>query len=411
MRLFLSILFICTSVFAEIKDIDDAITKLGAASYKTRKEAALFLWQAYPVSHKALKKATGHTDPEIKENAQNILDRVSQGDLPVNLETTAMDYMKKSVPEKTILTRLQKFANEGNPKASMWLARLEMQGKCGLKQDPLQGYKKAVKILPDIKKLAAEGDSEAQFLLACAYVEKLGVERDLKSAVKLYEESMNQDNIQAMHNLALMYLLGHGVSPDHEHAKVLLKKAAESGSVLSKNILRKEKFFYRKPKDVKRFNELRSIPVFSVIGMDLDKGLNLLKEKKILSTTTPDARNRGNWQFYISSWLKFHNDGIRVIYNEMNKRIIGIELYSGENDTYKQYKGKLPFDLKWNDTLVVGKYKPGEASKNDHNDVYFAYQKIYQFGNINFSTMFSYNNDKNLYIIQAYEMWAVNYEK
>ena len=410
MKLFISILFICASMFAEIRDIDDAISKMGAQSYKIRKEAAQYLWQTYPVSYKALLRATEHSDPEIKENAKKVLERVSTGDLPINLETTAMAYMNKSVDDKTILTRLQKFANQGNPKAVMWLARLEMQGKCGLKQDPLQGYKKAVKVLPEIKKLADTGDSEAQFLLANAYMEKIGVERDLKKAAALYKESMNSKNIQAMHNLALMYLLGHGVSPDHEHAKELLKKAAESGSSLSKRVLRKEIFFFRKAKDVKRFNEIRSFPVFKVVGMDLDKGLNFLKEKKLLSTTTPDARNRENWHFYISSWLKFHKDGIRVIYNELNRRIVGIELFSGENDTLKQYKGKLPFDLKWNDTLATGKYKPGETGDNSHNEVYHAYQKKYHLGNINFSTMYSYKNNKNLYILQVYEMWAVNYE-
>ena len=83
---------------------------------------------------------------------------------------------------------------------------------------------------PTLKEKAEGGDAEAQGKLGFNYETGLGVERDLKEAVKWYRKAAEQGYARGQTSLGLMYEYGKGVSKDYKQALIWYRKAAEQGA-------------------------------------------------------------------------------------------------------------------------------------------------------------------------------------
>ncbi|WP_288298793.1 tetratricopeptide repeat protein [uncultured Megasphaera sp.] len=88
------------------------------------------------------------------------------------------------------------------------------------------GHKKNLKKATSLYKKAAKlGEDDAMLALGDLAFE----EKKYANAVKWYEAAVAADNLEAMLELARLYLEGDGVRKDHKKAKALYVKAAETG--------------------------------------------------------------------------------------------------------------------------------------------------------------------------------------
>ncbi len=79
------------------------------------------------------------------------------------------------------------------------------------------------------KKLAEQGDADAQFSLGVMYADGQGVPKDEQQAVVWYRKAAEQGDALAQYNLGNMYANGRGVPKDEQQAVAWYRKAAEQG--------------------------------------------------------------------------------------------------------------------------------------------------------------------------------------
>ena len=91
----------------------------------------------------------------------------------------------------------------------------------------LKDYATAV---PIFRKLAAQGDAGAQFILGTMYRKGDGVLQDYKEAVRLYRLAAAQGHANAQIGLGVMYSAGTGVLQDYVRAHMWYNLAAAQGN-------------------------------------------------------------------------------------------------------------------------------------------------------------------------------------
>ena len=79
----------------------------------------------------------------------------------------------------------------------------------------------------EYKKLADEGDPEAQYELGMCYYDGSEIEQDHCEAVKWFRKSAEQNNTSGKSMLGLCYFAGEGVEHNSIEAVKWLKEAAE----------------------------------------------------------------------------------------------------------------------------------------------------------------------------------------
>ncbi len=79
------------------------------------------------------------------------------------------------------------------------------------------------------RKVADQGNADAQYALGIMYMEGRGVEQSYETAAKYFHKSALQGRADAQYQIALMYLNGEGVKHSSIKAKLWLRKAAEQG--------------------------------------------------------------------------------------------------------------------------------------------------------------------------------------
>ena len=143
---------------------------------------------------------------------------------------------------------LERAATEGNAEAQYLIGKMdhatatsrpeELQALSWLEKAAKQGYDRAIKLigelkslgyganeewhhrLPQIQKLAADGDPEAEFQLAQRYEHGAGgFEKNAREALRWYERSATNGNRPAMLALSHIYAQGLGVAPDPGQAR------------------------------------------------------------------------------------------------------------------------------------------------------------------------------------------------
>ncbi len=83
--------------------------------------------------------------------------------------------------------------------------------------------------MKELRRLADQGDAQAQFELGFRYAHGYGVSRDDQEAVKWYRLAADQGDADAQHALGVMYDEGRGVPKDYVLAHMWVNLAAAKG--------------------------------------------------------------------------------------------------------------------------------------------------------------------------------------
>lgn len=89
----------------------------------------------------------------------------------------------------------------------------------------------------EFKKLAEQGDRDAQYNLAILYKQGKGAMQDKAKAAKWFRKSADQGLADAQYHLGRMYDTGDGVQQNFGYAAVWYKKAAKQGNPLAQTNL------------------------------------------------------------------------------------------------------------------------------------------------------------------------------
>ena len=94
---------------------------------------------------------------------------------------TAVDgYARGNIPDARIVDLFTRLSEQGDPRATLWLARLHWSGRCGLQQEPGIAYNLAEPVIEQVVKLAEGGDHEAQVLVGSCHQEGFVLKRSPK---------------------------------------------------------------------------------------------------------------------------------------------------------------------------------------------------------------------------------------
>jgi len=123
------------------------------------------------------------------------------------------------------LAVFKKLADQGNPEAQLKLGLMYHYG-LGTKENDALAFGL-------IRKSAEQANADAQFQLANMYLYGFGVPKketdpDLQ-AVQWYFKAALQGHADAQYNLGLMFLAGKGVQQSHEEGVKWITRAAEQG--------------------------------------------------------------------------------------------------------------------------------------------------------------------------------------
>ncbi|MCX7323377.1 MAG: hypothetical protein NTZ14_02875 [Hyphomicrobiales bacterium] len=116
---------------------------------------------------------------------------------------------------------LRRAALAGDPNAVYELASRASDG-IGMARD----HKLALRLF---ERAAAAGSAPAQFRLANMHEKGIGTARDAKMAVTWYKRAADKGNAKAIHNLAVLIAEGADGRPDYAAAATLFRQAAEFG--------------------------------------------------------------------------------------------------------------------------------------------------------------------------------------
>jgi len=97
---------------------------------------------------------------------------------------------------------------------------------------------KGKELLDKQKVLAEQGNAIAQFNLGEFYAKGLGVEKDPKEALKLFQKSAESGFVRAQSRLGMVYHFGLGVEKDPKEALNWYRKAAAQGDEWSQKVLK-----------------------------------------------------------------------------------------------------------------------------------------------------------------------------
>lgn len=97
----------------------------------------------------------------------------------------------------------------------------------GANVDEVKGLKKIEVALPSVRRMAVDGDADAQLLMGSLSEKGLGVTKDEKAAFEWYHKSAAKGNGPAMLNLGQLYSDGLGVDRDMKKGFEWINKAAD----------------------------------------------------------------------------------------------------------------------------------------------------------------------------------------
>lgn len=117
---------------------------------------------------------------------------------------------------------LQSAVNEGNATAMKHIAERYDVG-LAVKQNDEEAFNW-------YKEAADHGDKESQLNVGWFYQNGIGINTDYEKAVTYYKHSAKQGNVEAMNNLGFMYMRGLGVKENGEAAKEWFEKAINEGN-------------------------------------------------------------------------------------------------------------------------------------------------------------------------------------
>ncbi|MBC8096640.1 MAG: sel1 repeat family protein, partial [Akkermansiaceae bacterium] len=134
-------------------------------------------------------------------------------------------YELKDIPDSEVVQIFERLKQQGDVRATMWLARFYHKGRCSLPQRPDLADKMAREVIGNVLNLAEKGDADAQFLVGAAYFEALGVDRNLETAAQWLSKAADAGQVTAFNHFGVMLAMGYGTAPDGQKgAKVVLSR-------------------------------------------------------------------------------------------------------------------------------------------------------------------------------------------
>ena len=284
-------------------------------------------------------------------------------------------YEKKPGPE--MMEAFSELAQRGDPRASLWVARFHCTGRCGLAVDEALAQQMAKSVIEKVRVFAEAGDSESQFLMAACYHQGLGIDQDLEEAGKWYERAVQQKNINAYNNYAVLLTRNIGVKQDIEKARRLYAEGAAMGDHRSAVGV----FDSKKPDatSLRRRVMMRGNKLFWALGKSKDEALAFLIESKIISRPEAyyDATEGSNLV------LNYEDDGV-VLYVTLEGFVRALDLYPGMTDS-DRIRGGIPLGIDWNDTKAKIINKLGSPDDTKYYSPTGMFTQSYRAGNLRFS--------------------------
>jgi TPR repeat protein len=124
-------------------------------------------------------------------------------------------------------------AADGDVLARMWIARALSRGRLGYARDDARARALGALLVDAVRRQAANGSTEARFLMGTAYDEGLGVAEDPAQAVEWFRTAADDGHVLAAHNLGNAFAAGRGVPADAAAAVTWWRTAATSGDAVT----------------------------------------------------------------------------------------------------------------------------------------------------------------------------------
>lgn len=135
------------------------------------------------------------------------------------------------IREKEAWNLFSEADSKGDPLSHMWLARGYHSGRLGLSKDSVRAAAMAREVLPVIQTKADKGEAESEFLLASAYEEGIGVDRDGHRAADLFSKSCGENHVLGCNNLGSLYAGGESMPKDEAKAAGFYRMACDAGDL------------------------------------------------------------------------------------------------------------------------------------------------------------------------------------
>lgn len=296
------------------------------------------------------------------------------------LQDAVLTYMRNDNSSTASAALFMEAEAKGDPRGALWMARLRLNGWCGVERNMVLARASAAAALDDVMKLADAGDPEAQFVLGACYADGLGVQRSMQDAAKWYEKAAENNHLLAMNNYAVYLANGNGVEADIDKARQLFYRAWKGGSPTARDNLD----MYRAPdsKSKERFKELSGNKFLQAIGLPREEAVRLLMANDII--LSPDE------YFDEFAWgelsITFEDDYVTLDFNDAD-RLIGIYVRKSYPDSGR-IRDVIPLGVGWDDDEAALKSKLGPPGKDDYNAYYSATAYEYLCGNYTFTVLF-----------------------
>ena len=145
-------------------------------------------------------------------------------DIPPAMYMKGMIYLSRDQEEEAVKW-FKKAADNGDDNGLIYLGIAHLQGTGGVPLDPVKAFE-------CFNKSAALGNAEAENMLGVCYQNGQGTEQDEEQALYWYQEAAKHNDPNAQNNLANCYKNGMlGLEVDLERAFEFYKKAAEQDNV------------------------------------------------------------------------------------------------------------------------------------------------------------------------------------
>ena len=308
-------------------------------------------------------------------------------------------YETQDLADDEILKLFEQAAEHGDVCATMWIARLHYLGRCSLPARRDIGENMAKEVFGEVKQLAEDGDTEAQFLLGFSYQMGLAAPQDLTNAVMWYGKAVEGGHLTAMNNLGVMLARGHGTEPDIHQARLLFARATGLGSRGAEANL--SAYGESERRDAEQLRALRSLNLVQALGIQKEAGIAFLASKGLIS----DPKQFSERVYNERKQYHFKADGI-VMDIDPNGRIMSVEGHRKGSRDSDQYRGEIPLGATWNTTLAAALEKLGPPDDRGYLKNDEAYGLVYELGNLRAVLMFSYDPGAPLKLCRVYERWA-----
>ena len=293
------------------------------------------------------------------------------------LRQVAQRYAYVENPGHEMVEAFSELARRGDPRASLWVARLHLMRRCGLPVDQALAQQMAKPVIDQVRAYAEAGDGESQFLLGACYHEGLGVDLDLEEAMKWYERAVQQKNINAYNNYAIILTQEPSVKQDLEKARRLLAEGAALGDHRSAF----GGFDCGKPDapSLRRRALMRGNKLVQTLGKPRAEALGFLVDSGIISR--PEAYYDVQESNRIE--LTYEDDGV-VLNVILDGRVRTIDIYPGMTES-DRIRGGIPLGIDWDDTKDKIVNKLGPPDEEIYCSQTGQYTQSYRAGNIWFS--------------------------